>query len=76
MIVRLAHFFFENLFRNNFKILDKEDPIYFFKAIKNKSEIKHMINAHTLDGVALTRFLYWIKKSNKKKLLNLMLKIN
>ena len=60
--------FFENLFRNNFKILDKEDPIYFFKAIKNKSEIKHMINAHTLDGVALTRFLYWIKKSNKKKI--------
>ena len=27
-----------------------------------------MINAHILDGVALTKFLYWIKKINKKKL--------
>ena len=60
--------FFENLFKKNFKILDKKDPIYLFKAIKNKSEIKHMINAHILDGVALTRFLYWIKVSNKKKI--------
>ena len=58
--------FFENLFRKNFKILNKEDPIYLFKAIKSKSEIKHMINAHILDGVALTRFLYWIKISNKR----------
>ena len=60
--------FFENLFKKNFKILDKKDPIYLFKAIKNKNEIKHMINAHILDGVALTRFLYWIKISNKKKI--------
>ena len=27
-----------------------------------------MINAHILDGVALTKFLFWIKKINKKKL--------
>ena len=58
--------FFENLFKKNFKILDKDDPIYLFKAIKSKSEIKHMINAHILDGVALTRFLYWIKIFNKR----------
>ena len=38
------------------------------KAIKNKKEIKNMINAHILDGVALTKFLYWIKKINKKKI--------
>ena len=63
--------FFENLFKKNFKILDKKDPIYLFKAIKNKNEIKHMINAHILDGVALTRFLYWIKVSNKKKITEL-----
>jgi len=60
--------FFENLFKKNFKILNKEDPIYLFKAIKSKNEIKHMINAHILDGVALTKFLYWIKISNKKKI--------
>ena len=60
--------FFENLLRKKFKILKTEDPIYFFKAIKNESEIKHMINTHILDGVALTRFLYWIKIKNKKKI--------
>ena len=27
-----------------------------------------MVNAHILDGVALTRFLYWIKIINKKKI--------
>ena len=27
-----------------------------------------MINAHIIDGVALTKFLYWIKKVNKKRI--------
>jgi Xaa-Pro aminopeptidase len=27
-----------------------------------------MINAHILDGVALTKFIYWIKKINKNKI--------
>ena len=27
-----------------------------------------MIKAHFEDGLALTRFIYWIKKMNKKKL--------
>ncbi len=31
------------------------------KSLKNKTEIKNMINAHIEDGVALTKFLYWIK---------------
>ena len=31
------------------------------KAIKNKTEIKNMTDAHIADGVALTKFLYWIK---------------
>ncbi len=60
--------FYENLIKSKFKILDREDPIYFFKAVKNKNEIKNMINAHILDGVALTKFIFWIKKVNKKKI--------
>ena len=35
-----------------------------------------MINAHIHDGVALTKFLYWIKEVNKKKLQNLKHKKN
>ena len=27
-----------------------------------------MINSHVIDGVALTKFIYWIKKVNKKKI--------
>ena len=60
--------FYENLIKSKFKITKKEDPIYLLKAIKNKTEIKNMINAHILDGVALTKFLFWIKKINKKKI--------
>ncbi|WP_075505848.1 aminopeptidase P family protein [Candidatus Pelagibacter communis] len=60
--------FYENLIKSKFKIINREDPIYLLKAIKNKTEIKNMINAHILDGVALTKFLFWIKKINKKKI--------
>ena len=38
------------------------------KSIKNKSEIKHTIDTHIKDGLALTRFIYWIKNVNKKKI--------
>ena len=60
--------FYENLIKSKFKIIKREDPIYLLKAIKNKTEIDNMINAHILDGVALTKFLFWIKKINKKKI--------
>ena len=60
--------FYENLIKSKFKIKKKEDPIYHLKAIKNRTEIKNMVDAHILDGVALTKFLYWIKKINKKKI--------
>ena len=60
--------FYENLFKNKFHIIKKDDPIYYLKSIKNSREINGMINSHILDGVALTKFLYWIKKINKKKI--------
>ncbi len=60
--------FYENLIKSKFKIINREDPTYLMKSIKNKIEIKNMIHAHILDGVALTKFLYWIKKINKRKI--------
>ena len=60
--------FFENLIKLKFNILDKTDPTYLFKSIKNIVELKNIINAHILDGVALTKFIYWIKVINKKKI--------
>ena len=59
---------YENLLNKKFKIIKSNDPIYFFKAVKNKTEIKNMIKAHIADGVALTKFIYWIKEVNKKRI--------
>ncbi len=53
--------FEESLINYKFKIINREDPIYNFKSLKNKIEIKNMVKAHIEDGVALTKFLYWIK---------------
>ena len=58
--------FYENIIKTKFKILKLNDPIYKLKSIKNMCEIKHMIEAHKKDGLALTRFIYWIKNINKK----------
>ena len=60
--------FYENLFKKRLKIYKKNDPIYMFKAIKNKIEINNMIKAHISDGAALTKFIFWIKNINKKKI--------
>ena len=58
--------FYENMIRSKFKILNKDDPVYKLKSIKNLCEINHMIAAHKQDGLALTKFIYWIKNINKK----------
>ena len=58
----------ENIIKSKFKIIIKDDPCYKLKSIKNSSEIKHMINAHIEDGLALTKFIFWIKNINKKKI--------
>ena len=58
----------ESLIKSKFRIINKDDPCYKLKSIKNSTEIKHMINAHIEDGVALTKFIFWIKNINKKKI--------
>ena len=58
--------FFENKLKKKFKVLSDNDPIYSLKSLKNKTEIKNMLNAHIFDGIALTKFIYWIKNINKK----------
>ena len=60
--------YYEDIIKSKFRILKKEDPTYLLKSIKNKTEIHNMKKAHILDGVALTKFIYWIKNINKKKI--------
>jgi len=57
----------KNLLKKRNKIIEKIDPIYFFKSVKNSKEIKNMKKSHMIDGVALTKFLFWLKKNFKKK---------
>ena len=56
-------YFFENIIEKNNKILNLHDPIFFFKAIKGKKEIENVKKAHIYDGVALTKFLFWLKRN-------------
>ena len=66
--IKTCSVFYENILKEKFELLKKEDPIYLLKSIKNKKEIKNMVSSHIIDGVALTKFIYWIKNKNKKKI--------
>ncbi len=59
--------FFKNIINKNNKILNLQDPIYFLKAVKGKQEIENIKKAHIYDGVALTKYLFWLKKNFYKK---------
>ena len=58
----------EKIIKSRFKVKCYTDPCYEMKSIKNNIEIKHTINAHIEDGLALTKFIYWIKNKNKKRI--------
>ena len=60
--------FYEDIIKSKFRIVKREDPTYLLKSVKNKIEINNTINSHIIDGVALTKFIYWIKNINKKKI--------
>ena len=59
--------FFKNIIKKNNIIFEKQDPIYHFKSIKNKIELKNTIETHIFDGAALTKFLFWVKNNFKTK---------
>jgi Xaa-Pro aminopeptidase len=59
--------YFKTLIKKNNLIIEKQDPIYFLKTLKNKIEIKNSIKSHIYDGAALTKFIFWLKDNFKKK---------
>ena len=60
-------FFYKVVIKKNNLILEKQDPIYYLKSLKNKTEIKNSIRSHIYDGAALTKFIFWLKNNFKKK---------
>tara|TARA_B100001057_G_C22831114_1_gene943430 strand:+ start:186 stop:1904 length:1719 start_codon:yes stop_codon:yes gene_type:complete len=59
--------YYENIISKENKILNFDDPIYNFKAIKSRKEIANVKKSHIDDGVALTKFLFWLKDNFEKK---------
>ena len=57
---------YRNMLKDNIIISKKNDPIYNMKSIKNDIEIKNFIKTHIYDGVAVIKFLYWIKNYKKR----------
>ena len=60
--------FNENIISSKFKINLREDPCYYLKSQKNETEIKYMKKAHIEDGVALTKFIHWIKNTTNTEI--------
>ena len=43
----------------------KSNPTILMKAVKNPVEMRHMRDAHIKDGVAVCRFIFWLKEQMK-----------
>ncbi len=43
------------------KVVEKMNPCIPFKAVKNETELENIRIAHIKDGVAHTKFMYWLK---------------
>ena len=43
------------------KVVDELNPSERMKAIKNETELQNTRIAHLKDGVAVTKFMYWLK---------------
>lgn len=44
-------------------LMNRENPTTLMKSIKNETELLHTRRAHIKDAVAVTRFMYWLKKN-------------
>lgn len=56
-----AHYLLVSSILDSNQIKRAVTPIYQKKAIKNETEIENIKRAHVLDGVAVTKFIYWLK---------------
>lgn len=45
------------------EIIDKSNPTTLMKAVKNPVEMENLRKSHLKDGIAVTHFMYWLKKN-------------
>lgn len=48
------------------KKIEAQSPTILFKAVKNTVELSNIEKAHIKDGVAITKFMYWLKTNVAK----------
>lgn len=47
----------------NLEVIDRPNPTSLMKAVKNPTEMENLRKAHLWDALAVTRFMYWLKKN-------------
>lgn len=60
--LKTSYTLMENL-PKDMEIIKDLTPVSYAKAVKNETEQNNMRAAHVRDGVAVTKFMYWLKKN-------------
>lgn len=60
---RKVNFRITNALSETVHIVSKANPSQLMKSIKNEIELENTRKAHLLDGIAVTKFMYWLKKN-------------
>lgn len=58
---RIVNYRIMNSLNQSSRIVDKPNPTEWMKAVKNPTEVENTRKAHIKDGVAFTKFMYWLK---------------
>ncbi|WAW14859.1 aminopeptidase P family protein [Peptostreptococcus equinus] len=66
---RLNYAMYKNI-PDSVKIVEAMNPTILMKAMKNETEISNIRKAHIKDGIAHTKFIYWMKKLVKEGKIN------
>lgn len=59
---KMNYALYNNISADTMKV-EKTNPSVLMKAMKNDTELNNIRNAHIKDGVAHTKFMYWLKKN-------------
>ncbi len=63
VLIDTSNYAIYNNIPSNVQKIEERNPSILFKSIKNEVELKNIRNSHIKDGVAFTKFMYWLKKN-------------
>lgn len=65
--IRNINYTIFNKIEENNKVIEEKNPTDLLKAIKNPIEIQNIRETYLKDSVAVTKFIYWVKKIIRNK---------